>query len=173
MINVLIASVMLATANLQLPDGHEDSHWGMSVEDLTSQKDVHKAEQGTEYGYADHTETDPDVYVRLTKENTRVEYYFYEGLLYKIYVIYDRAKSSSEFYQQLIKDTRKKYGPAQSHYQEQVFGLLVLHVKWNDGKSSLDLRSGAGYIYEVYTDNDAERRKASQVRKKRMKEKSI
>lgn len=173
MITTLLTAAFIATASFELPNGYKDSHWGMSVEELTSQQEVHKASPGSEYGYADHTETDPDVYVRVTEDNTRIEYYFFEGKLYKIYVVYDRSKSSAEFYQERILATRKNYGPAQSHYQERVFGLLVLHVKWDDGKSTLDLRSGAGYIYEVYVDKDAERRKASKIRKKNIKEKSI
>lgn len=164
---------MIATAANPLPTGYQGAHWGMSVEELTSQFEVNKAVAGSEYGYADHTETDPNVFVRFTKDNTRIEYYFFEDLLYKIYVIYDRAKSSKDFYQELIQKTRKEYGPAQSHYQERVFGLLVLHVKWDDGVSSLDLRSGAGYIYEVYIDKAAERKKASQIRKKSIQNKSI
>lgn len=173
MIGMLIGSVMIAVAAFELPTGYETAQWGMSVEDLTSQQEVHKATPGSEYGYADHTETDPDVYVRITKDDTRIEYYFFDDQLYKIYVVYDRAKSSSDFYQNRIQETRKKYGPAQSHYQEKVFGLLVLHVKWDDGKSTLDLRSGAGYIYEVYVDKDRERKKASQIRKNRIQKKSI
>lgn len=164
---------MLATASFELPQGYDGAYWGMTIEELTSQVDVRKASPGSEYGYADHTEINPNVYVRITKDNTRIEYYFFEGTLYKIYVVYDRAKSSTEFYQKLITDTQSKYGPAQSHYQESNFGLLVLHVKWDDGKSTLDLRSGAGYIYEVYVDKDAEQKKASQIRKRKLKESSI
>lgn len=170
---LLLASMLISVADFELPKGYEGAHWGMSVEQLTSQLDVHKATPGTEYGYADHTETDPNVYVRITPDNTRIEYYFFEDHLYKIYVVYDRAKSSDNFYQNLIEATRDKYGTPQSHYQERVFGLLVLHVKWDDGSSTLDLRSGAGYIYEVYVDKAAERNKASQIRKKKLKEKSI
>lgn len=173
LITTLLTTAIIATASFELPRGYEDTRWGMSVEDLTSQQEVHRASPGSEYGYADHAETDPDVYVRTTEDNTRIEYYFFEGLLYKIYVVYDREKSSADFYQERILATRKKYGPAQSHYQERVFGLLVLHVKWDDGKSTLDLRSGAGYIYEVYVDKDAERRKASKDRKRNIKKKSI
>jgi hypothetical protein len=172
-IKVLFAGFLLVTANFELPKGYEESHWGMTIEDISSQVEVHKADLGSEYSYADHTETDPDVYVRLTKDKTRIEYYFYEGKLYKIYVVYDRAKSSAEFYQQRILETRKKYGPAQSHYQERTFGLLVLHVKWDDGKSTLDLRNGAGYIYEVYVDKEMERKKASEIRKRTVQEKSV
>jgi len=169
----VLAGILVLTASFELPRGYENTHLGMSVEALTSQVDVHKAAVGSEYNYADHTEVDPNVYVRLTTDNTRVEYYFYEDRLYKIYVVYDRSKSSEKFYQDRILATRKKYGSAQSHYQEKVFGLLVLHVKWDDGKTTLDLRSGAGYIYEVYIDKDAERKKASQIRKKVIKDKSI
>jgi len=172
-LNIILAGLMISTTAFQLPKGYEETHWGMTIEELTSHFEVHKAVPGSEYSYADHTETDPDVYIRLLKDNQRIEYYFYEGMLYKIYVIYDRAKASPEFYQQRIEDKRKLYGPAQSHYQEKVFGILVLHVKWDDGKSSMDLRSGAGYIYEVYVDKGAERKKASQIRKKKIQEKSI
>jgi len=169
----MFIALVMAVAAPELPKGYEGSNWGLTVEELTSQVDVHKAVPGSEYGYADHTEIDPNVYVLVTKDNTRIEYYFYKGLLYKIYVVYDRAKSSAEFYQQRITETRKKYGAPQSHYQEKVYGLLIFHVKWGDGNSSLDLRSGAGYIYEVYVDKLAERKKASEYRKRKLKSKSI
>ena len=94
-------------------------------------------------------------------------------MLYKIYVVYDREKSSTDFYQERIQETQKKYGPSQSSFQEKVFGLLVLHVKWDDGRSTLDLRNGAGYIYEVYIDKEVERKKASQIRKRAIREKSV
>ena len=173
MFKIILIAVMLATGSITLPSGYEGMSWGMTIEDLTSQADVHKATPGSEYSYADHMEQDPNVYVRVTEKNTRIEYYFFEGLLYKIYVVYDRAKSSDAFYQERIVETRKQFGPAQSHYQEKVFGLLVLHVKWDDGTSSFDLRSGAGYIYEVYVDKKAERKKAAQIRKRQTQEKSI
>jgi len=172
-IKLLFLTMTIMIAAFELPKGYEEFHWGATVEELTSRIEVNKADLGSEYSYADHTETDPNVYVRLTSDKTRIEYYFFEGMLYKIYVIYDRAKSSSEFYQEKIQETQKKYGPAQSHFQEKVFGLLVLHVKWDDGKSTLDLRNGAGYIYEVYIDKEAERKKASQIRKRAIQEKSV
>ena len=168
----IILATLLQVA-VTLPNGYQDMSWGMTIEDLTSHYDVHKAVAGSEYGYADHGEVDPDVYVRITEDNTRVEYYFFEGRLYKIYVVYDRSKASTEFYQKLIANAQKQYGPAQSHYQENVFGILVLHVKWEDGNSSLDLRSGAGYIYEVLVDIAAEREKGNQIRKKQQLKKSI
>jgi hypothetical protein len=172
-LTITFAAAMLVTGSLSLPNGYEDISWGTTIEELTSQIDVHKATPGSEYSYADHMEQNPTVYVRVTKKDTRVEYYFFEGLLYKIYVVYNRAKSSDKFYQKRIIESRKQFGPAQSHYQEKVFGLLVLHVKWDDGTSSFDLRSGAGYIYEVYVDKKAERKKAAQARQRKIQEKSI
>jgi hypothetical protein len=118
-------------------------------------------------------EIDPDVYVRRTQDNKKIEYYFYHGRLYKIYIVYDREKSTDVFYKELINKAHKEYGPAQSHYQENVFGIMVLHVMWDDGSSTLDLRSGAGYVYEVLIDKAAEREKANQIRQKRSLEESI
>jgi hypothetical protein len=171
MIN-LILGVTLQVA-FTLPNGYEGINWGMGIEELTSQHEVHKAEPGSTYTYADHMEIDPVVYVRRTDDNRKIEYYFYEGHLYKIYIVYDREKSTQEFYKGLIDHAYKEYGPAQSHYQENVFGIEVLHVKWDDGKSTLDLRSGAGYVYQVLIDKDAERRKANQIRQKRNLKESI
>ena len=105
--------------------------------------------------------------------NRKIEYYFYKGRLYKIYIVYDRARSTETFYKSLIDKAQKEYGPAHSHFQENVFGILVLHVKWDDGTSTLDLRSGAGYVYEVMIDKAAERDKAKQLRRKRTLKDSI
>jgi hypothetical protein len=110
---------------------------------------------------------------KIINNNKKIEYYFFNGRLYKIYIVYDRSKSSEGFYKSLIDKAHKAYGPAQSHYQENIFGILVLHVKWDDGSSTMDLRSGAGYVYEVLIDKDAEREKGNQIRQKRALEESI
>ncbi|WP_455200306.1 hypothetical protein [Kaarinaea lacus] len=158
---------------MSLPNGFEGINWGMTIEELTSQFEVHKATPGSDYSYADHMEADPDVYVRHTEDNKKIEYYFFDGRLYKIYIVYDREKSTDRFYKSLIDKAHKEYGPAQSHYQENVFGILVLHVKWDDGTSIMDLRSGAGYVYEVLIDKAAEREKANKLRRKRNLKESI
>jgi hypothetical protein len=168
----LILGVAIQVA-VTLPNGFEGITWGMGIEELSSQHEVHKAEPGSAYTYADHMEIDPDVYVRRTKDNKKIEYYFYNDRLYKIYIVYDREKSTDAFYKALIDQAHKDYGPAQSHYQENIFGILVLHVKWDDGSSTLDLRSGAGYVYQVLIDKAAEREKANQIRQKRALEESI
>ena len=173
MLNLLLFVSLQAQATIALPNGFQGITWGMSIEELTSQFEVHKATPGSGYSYADHMETDPDVYVRHTKDNRKIEYYFFDGRLYKIYIVYDRAKSTEGFYKNLIDKAQKEYGPAHSHYQENIFGILVLHVKWDDGKSTMDLRSGAGYVYEVLVDKAGEREKASEIRRKRSLKESI
>jgi len=156
---VLMLVVSLQVA-LDLPSGFEGANWGITPDQLQQQVTVHKAGIGSQYRYADHLEVEPDVYVRTTKDKKKIEYYFFKGKLYKIYVIYDRAKSDVAFYKQLIAEKQKIFGPAAAHFQEKVFGLLVLHVRWDDGASIFDLRSGAGYIYEVMVNKSVELEKA-------------
>ena len=138
-----MVSILLFVAlqlSVTLPNGFQGITWGMSIEELTSQFEVQKATPDSGFGYADHMEVDPDVYIRVTKDNRKIEYYFYKGRLYKIYIVYDRARSTETFY----KST-----------------------------STLDLRSGAGYVYEVMIDKAAERDKAKQLRRKRTLKDSI
>lgn len=162
---VLVA--LLQVAQVPLPDGHKDIHWGMTVEQVKQKVQVYKAGEGSQFGYADHMETDPEVYVRSTSDNTRIEYYFFNGKLYKIYVVYDRAVSTQAFYLDLIDKAQAQYGNAQSNYQENVFGILVIHAKWDDGKSIMDLRSGAGYVYKVLIDKAAQQEKNLVQQRKR------
>ena len=115
MLGLVLAATM--QVGITLPNGYEGISWGTTIEELTSQFEVHKATPGSEYSYADHTEVNPEVYVRVTEDNIKIEYYFFEGKLYKIYIVYDRAKSSAAFYQEIINKAQKRYGPAQSHYQ--------------------------------------------------------
>jgi hypothetical protein len=128
---------------------------------------VQKAEQGTKYSYADHLEDNPDVHVLIREDNTRIEYYFFQGRLYKVFVVYDRSATSTEFYKKLVMDKQTEYGPAQSHYQEEYYGIQVLHVKWEDMNSIMDLRSAAGYIYQVLIDKKAKNEKANLQFRKR------
>ena len=151
--------LLLQLASTELPAGYEGAVWGMSVKQLQALVTVHKAVPGSEYNYADHAETDPNVYVRKTTDGTRIEYYFHQNKLYKIYVVYGRERSTREFYKKLIDQTQRVYGPAKSHYQEKYYGITVLHVKWEDQQSELDLRSGAGFVYQVLTDKKTKQKK--------------
>jgi hypothetical protein len=156
-----ILFVLLQVA-ASLPNGYQSTVWGMSAKQLEELAEVHKATPGSEYNYSDHMETEPEVYIQFTEEKKRIEYYFFKGKLYKIFIVYDRALTSPEFYRQKITEARKKYGKPQGQFEEQVFGLTVKHTTWEGEQSVLDLRSGAGFIFEVLMD-----KKVAQAKKVR------
>jgi hypothetical protein len=169
---ILIVSLSipsLAAAGPALPDGYDQARWGISVAQLKAQVEVDRAEMTDEFGYADHLEADPDVYYRMTPKHERIEYYFYEGHLYKVFVIYDRILYHTRFYEDLVEEMTNSFGPPLKTYQEDFFGLTVQHTRWEDAAAILDLRKGAGFIYQVRIDKAADQRKA----KDRIRKKSI
>jgi len=135
-----------------LPNGYQGAVWGIDSKQLEELVEVHKATPGSEYNYSDHMETEPDVYIQFAEENKRVEYYFFKGRLYKIFIVYDRSLTSPQFYQQKITEARQKYGAPQGQFEEKVFGLTVQHTTWEGQQTLLDVRSGAGFIFEVLMD---------------------
>lgn len=161
----MLSSIFLA-AFLQvavgLPNGYQGVHWGMTVEDLRGLTGVQRAGHGRKFGYADHAEIDPDVYVHVTQDKTRIEYYFFKGRLYKVFLVYDRSAASPAFYQELVREHEERYGPFQAQYPEEFFGYVVQHTRWDDGDSVLDLRMGAGFVYQVRIDKKAAEQKALQ-----------
>lgn len=157
----------LVAAGPALPEGYEQARWGISVAELKSQVEVNRAEMTDEFGYADHQEADPDVYYRTTSQHKRIEYYFYEGRLYKVYVIYDRIFYHTRFYEDLVEEIKKSFGPPLKAYQEDFFGLTIQHTRWEDAAAILDLRKGAGFIYQVRIDRAADRKKAKALIRKK------
>ena len=149
----LILLIVLAGSS-GLPDGYEQAKWGMTVEELQAFTVVHKASRGSEYTYSDHTEINPNVYISKQADK-RIEYYFFRDRLYKIYVVYNRTASNDRLYNDLIQQHAALHGEPHETYQEKVFGMLVKHVAWINEESILDLRSGAGYIYQVRIDRKA------------------
>lgn len=141
-------------AKSDLPVGYQKANWGMSVIELQKLVTIHKAALGSEFNYSEHTEVNPDVYIQKA-DNKRIEYYFFRGRLYKIFILYDRSLATPAFYQKLIKQQSKKFGPPQHRFQEKVYGIAVNHASWSDDRSSLDLRLGAGYVYQVRLQNRA------------------
>lgn len=132
----------------ELPVGYQQANWGITVAELRKLATVHKAVPGSEYNYSEHMEVNPDVYIQVA-DHKRIEYYFFRDKLYKIFILYDRALATPAYYQKLIRQHSKAFGPPQRQYQETVFGLQVQHASWSDARSSLDLRLGAGYVYQV------------------------
>ncbi|MBI3812162.1 MAG: hypothetical protein HY283_08160 [Nitrospirae bacterium] len=157
----------LAAAGAVLPNGYEQAGWGISVAELKKQVEVDRVEMTDEFGYAEHLEEDPEVYSRITPKHERIEYYFYQGRLYKVFVIYDRIFFHTRFYEGLIEEMTKSFGPPPKTYQEEFFGLSIQHARWEDAASVLDLRKGAGFIYQVRIDKAADQKKTkSQTKKK-------
>jgi hypothetical protein len=144
--------ISMVYANEMLPQGYADARWGITPQELAEQVELHKATPGSEYNYSDHMETDPEVYIQLSEENKRIEYYFFKSKLYKVYIVYDKSLTSDEFYQQKIDETKAKYGEAKDRFDENYFGLPVKHIYWEDERSVLDLRLGAGFVYKVLID---------------------
>ena len=150
-----------------LPNGYEKVIWGMTPEELQNITSVEKAESGGNFDYAEHLEDDPDVYIEMTQQRERIEYYFFEGRLYKIFIIYDRMLYNTLFYDRLIGQVKKNFGSPSKTYEEEFLGLLVRHTFWEDEVSTLDLRKGAGFVYQVRTQKAmAERKALVQKRKK-------
>jgi hypothetical protein len=151
------AAVILAVASL--PDGDGQLRWGISVNELQKSVPVQKVEGGHGFGYAEHMEVNPDVYVQKSDGQKHREFYFHRGKLYKMFSVYDRTLTSVETYQKLLDRLRKEHGAPTRTFEENVMGIRVIHNEWSDDKNTLDLRLGAGFIYEVRTDNAAAREK--------------
>jgi hypothetical protein len=155
---------ILAAANL--PTGHEQARWQMSVKELEQTVPVIRVEPGDAFNYAEHLEEDPEVYLR-TEDQKRIEYYFVEGELYKIFIVYDRRTYHAGFYQQLIDEFKNRYGPPQRTLEKEFFGLPIQHVLWEDEISILDLRRGAGFIYQVRIHKAGAEKKARAAKRKK------
>ncbi len=148
-----LAALLLAAS--ALPSGIDAFRWGMSVDELLKQTPAQKVELGHGYGYSEHTETNPEVYSQASDGKRHREFYFFRGKLYKIFTIYHRNLTQPEFYTSLMADLKKQHGEPARSYEDQVMGLPVRHVEWNDEHNTIDLRMGAGFIFEVRFDNAA------------------
>jgi hypothetical protein len=156
-----------AVAGAALPHGYDRADWGITVAELQKQVEIERAGMTDEFGYAEHLEEDPDVYFRMTSNHERVEYYFYEARLYKVFIIYDRIYFHTRFYEDLVEEMKKSFGEPHEVYQEDFFGLPIQHTRWEDADSILDLRKGAGFIYQVRIDKAANQNKAKAQTKKK------
>jgi hypothetical protein len=167
---IILLSLILpsyAAAGAALPGGYDRAGWGITVAELQKQVDIERAEMTDGFGYAEHLEADPDVYFRMTPNHERVEYYFYQARLYKVFIIYDRIYFHTRFYEDLVGEMKKNFGEPNEVYQEDFFGLPIQHTRWEDADSILDLRKGAGFIYQVRIDKAANQNKAKAGTKKK------
>ncbi len=162
--------ILAAVSYAKLPMGHEGARWGMSVDELKKiSGDLVQADNRHKFYFGEHFETEPDVYYREKGKDERVEYYFYKGKLYKIFIIYNRELYETSFYEDLIKKAKDSYGAPKDLFEEKTFGLRVFHALWDDGETTLDIRKGAGFIFQVL----AEKSVASEKEKAQKKKKGI
>lgn len=155
-----IATTLLSVA-LTLPAGTDIAQWGVTVDELKANLSINQAvpdENG--YAYGDHGEVDADVYVYHPDKGGRVELYFFEKKLYKTYTIFGHTQDPETTYEQLVKEMTNNYGTPTRMFKEDKFGMKIIHNQWDDNKTLIDLRFGAGYVYEVRIDKfSAERKK--------------
>ncbi len=139
-------------AGTPLPRGLDAARWGMTVDELRRQVPIEKVDLNDPFSHAEHLEQEPEIYARETADGKRAEYYFYNGELYKIFVIHARNQRDPALYHQLVQQLTAIYGPPQRTYEEVVFGLKITHTVWEEPTTRVDLRFGGGFVFQVHTD---------------------
>ena len=154
-------------ATPSLPTGFQEAQWDMTAKQLEAVATIKKVITTDGFNYAEHLEENPEVYVQMTPNHKRIEYYFFGGRLYKIFIIYDRVLTHTKFYDRLVKEMQDRYGPPLKTFDENIVDLIIRHTQWQDETSILDLRKGAGFIYQVRIDKPAAEKKARAQHKKK------
>lgn len=153
LIVILLVLFLSGVSFAMLPKGHEGARWGMSADELKRLvEDLVKADNKKRFYFGEHFEIEPDVYYKEKGKDERIEYYFYNGRLYKIFIIYGRELYETSFYEDLVKKTKEMYGVPKDVFEEKSFGLKIFHALWEDGETTLDVRKGAGFIFQVMTE---------------------
>jgi hypothetical protein len=156
-----------APAAEPLPQGLGDAHWGMTAEELGRRLSVQKIDATDQFGYAEHTEREPDVYAGTTPDGKRVEYYLYDNALYKLFIIHARNQREPQLYRLMVQELTATYGPARRAYEEMVFGLRITHTVWQDAVTQVDLRYGGGFVFEVHVDRVRSAAKQEALKRKK------
>lgn len=145
-------AVSILQAQAPLPRGLDQARWGMTADELGKMTPVQKVDPNDPFSYADHLEEDPDIYAGTSSDGRRIEYYFYDGELYKVYLIHSDLQKDLVLYNRMAEDLVGTYGPPARTYHEEIMGLTIIHTIWEDDTAMLDLRYGAGFVFEVHTD---------------------
>lgn len=153
-INSLLLAGSVIFSNLPIGDGSVD--WGSTVVEIKQKIKVEKVsgEAGHGHGFSDFTESDPLVYVNNASPEKKVEYYFYNEKLYKVYSIYRTQNDVDAFYKAKIEELTAKLGEPTKSFTDELFSMPIQHHVWESDVESLDLRLGAGYVYEVRTEKN-------------------
>ena len=139
------------------PINNKGFDWSITEEDLSKQFTVEKVSDGTSHGhgYSDFSEINPVVYVDNSTSEKKMEFYFYEKKLYKIYTIHKSKENESAFYKTKIIELQTVLGEPKEIYTDELFDMPIVHHIWETDTEKLDLRYGAGYVYEVRTNKSS------------------
>lgn len=124
--------------------------WGISESELNEKLRVEQtANNGHGHGYSDFSEVNPVVYINETKDGIKHEFYFFKNKLYKTYTIYRDQSAVQKLYQARLQHYKKNVGEPSKVYEDQLFSLPIQHTVWENESEKLDVRLGAGFVYEV------------------------
>lgn len=153
--------LLISSTFATYPLGEETLQWGISEQALTDQRDVIKVNPSNPQGqhYTDFSEINPVVYIERSEPGKKIEYYFFEGKLYKTFIIHLEQDNAHARYQEKLEALTKSLGTPSRQHQSMVYSIPVYHSIWQFGDEEFDLRFGAGYIYEVRTHKPTAKKK--------------
>jgi len=161
-----ITSLLLLYSALAIvPASNSSVVWEMSERALTNVTNAEMVASGNGHGhgYSDFTEVNAVVYVDESNKNKKLEYYFHDGKLYKTYTIYMNQMNPESYFDQKTLELEEIFGKTKKQYIDELFSMPIQHRVWENGNETLDLRFGAGYVYEVRTFNKLVKEKQIEI----------
>ena len=161
--------------SVELPDGYGKAKWGMTVEELSKVADIIDVVSLGKF-YAEHFEWKPDVHVSyLPPDFQKIEYYFYNNKLYKIFIMYKLKKSKFKnplkYFESIVNNAIKTYGEPKASYEDNSFGFPIWHNVWEDNITQMDIRMGSSFIHKVLIHKDLSNAKSLEFENKIQKQK--
>mgnify|MGYP000748924202 CR=1 FL=1 len=150
---MLTAIILLISSFATSPLGEGDIQWGISEQTLMDRYQVVKVDPDNPQGnhYTEFMEINPVVYIDRSTPGKKIEFYFYEGRLYKTFIIDLDQTNAPARYEEKIKQLTESLGKPSQQRQSIIYNIPVYHSIWEFKDEQFDLRFGAGYIYEVRT----------------------
>ena len=107
---MLAVFILLITSSFAtLPIGEGDLQWGASEQTLIDQYNVTKVDPKNPQGnhFTEFMEIDPEVYIDRSTPGKKFEFYFYQGKLYKTFVIHLDQSDAQARYEKKVKAKAK------------------------------------------------------------------
>ncbi len=145
--------LLITSSFATLPLGEGDLQWEASAQTLMEHYNAVKVDPQNPQGnhFTEFMEIDPVVYIDRSTPGKKVEFYFYQGRLYKTFVIHLDQSNAQARYEEKIKTLTESLGTPSKQHQSIVYSIPVFHAIWEFEDEQYDVRFGAGYIYEVRT----------------------